>query len=388
MVDVGSALDLYKAARTSQDQRPKCPKLRHNSSNGLSSSETQLATPPPAASSSDSSTSDSPNTSVCAGPDDPSDEDVGGDSARTSHCRCVRFADEDGGDLVSDIRTTVDWWDEMVFGPSAAVGDNASHSGCPKCGYSSLDSEGKNTCAEEAKEGECRRCGASVSRPGHGELFFFVEELSMGVEATLLFPGVIGKKRRPVVLYTDDNGKSLCWIETGPSASAVPYRLQCKCLLEVTDQTGVSRQVGGDGEPTSIRAASHSVALSNETSFVGDDDHWRRPPETTGFSTRDSSFSTNSEARRRCADRGCNLPMSGKLGSEAAESGRSLAERVGGREGRGRAAGEIRVKIKWRTRPKFPVRKMTLVDVRCSTPADFVRGLLQLRGHNSELDDI
>ncbi|CAN0299033.1 unnamed protein product, partial [Hapterophycus canaliculatus] len=70
-------------------------------------------------------------------------------------------------------------------------------------------------------------------------------ELSRGVEATLLFPsmGGISKKRRPVILYTEDNGESICWIKTGGAAgggSKEPYRIRCNTLVAIKDKSGAA----------------------------------------------------------------------------------------------------------------------------------------------------
>ncbi|CAN0111295.1 unnamed protein product, partial [Ectocarpus sp. 8 AP-2014] len=150
----------------------------------------------------------------------------------------VRWSDECGGELVTRVRTTTDFWEMMVFGDG----------GCCTCPSSSSSSSSASS--DSSSETVCDGCGELRRRPGGdassssssppGELFRFIAELSRGVEATLVFPGLggISKKRRPVILYTEDNGESICWIKTGGNGSGEPYRIRCKTLLEVKDKSG------------------------------------------------------------------------------------------------------------------------------------------------------
>ncbi|CAM9106034.1 unnamed protein product [Discosporangium mesarthrocarpum] len=48
------------------------------------------------------------------------------------------------------------------------------------------------------------------------------------------------RRKRSVVLYTEDNGASLCWMESG-TGQEMPYRLPCSCLLEVKDKNRSGR---------------------------------------------------------------------------------------------------------------------------------------------------
>lgn len=86
------------------------------------------------------------------------------------------------------------------------------------------------------------------------ELCRFVTELTRGVEATLVFPSLCGvsEKRRRVVLFTDDNGVSICWLKKrrgsgagGGGASKEPYRIRCETLLKVKDKTVAAAGEGG-----------------------------------------------------------------------------------------------------------------------------------------------
>ncbi|CAN0325101.1 unnamed protein product, partial [Laminaria digitata] len=105
----------------------------------------------------------------------------------------------------------------------------------------------------------CERCGVHRREGGSpSELFRFIEELSSGVEATLAFPSLVGKKRRSVILYTEDNGESISWMTTGGGKSGEPYRLPCMTLLEVKDKAGAARVgaalAGGRRQPATPTA--------------------------------------------------------------------------------------------------------------------------------------
>lgn len=310
----------------------------------------------------------SEGTSSCTSAEEDSTR-VGQDSTDDMASRRVHFADELGGSLVSDVRITISWWDHMVFGPRVALGDEGKEFTCMACGHSHSPRKWGGEGAELEKQKHscrCDNCGSAVvisfaepavavasSRAGSSELLQFIVELNRGVEAVLLFPGVVGKKRRPVVLYTEDHGESLCWIETGTSAGASnqkPYKLPCSCLLEVVDKSGVSMAA----------AASHRNG------------------------SRQSVVDTYSNCNRWSAELDGPFMTDGDSGGAASSFASSRwVEGAWEKDGVGRVC----VKLKWRPKPTFPVRKATLVEVktRCS-PSVFTRGMLQLRLHNLELD--
>lgn len=270
--------------------------------------------------------------------------------------RSVRFADEEGRDLVSHVHTVVDWWEAMVFGgitrrPEAEGMEETPT--CVHCGYVQTPGTGQ--------QGSCAACGnggGSVRNSHVGELYLFVEELTGGVEAVLVFPGLLGtKKRRHVILYTDDNGKSLCWMETVHQQSRqkpqVPYRLACKCLLEVKDKTGV---------------ASISSDLSSSNLTVDSNNCFNH---------------IDSDARGAW---GCDADGSyGGSETELGQEGVRVCDGSGGADDGGSGFREIQVRLKWRIKPTFPVRKVTIGQVKTWNPAAFVRGLLRLSEHNFEL---
>lgn len=124
----------------------------------------------------------------------------GGDPRRKSN---VRWRDEEGGELVSEVRRTPNFWEEMVFG-----------------------SEDDDAAAAAPPSDLCR----------------FISELTRGVEATVVFSGLT-KKRRRVVLFTDDNGVSISWLVSGSPKQ--PYRIRCETLLEVTPKFAKKASCGG-----------------------------------------------------------------------------------------------------------------------------------------------
>ncbi|CAN0378685.1 unnamed protein product [Ectocarpus fasciculatus] len=227
----------------------------------------------------------------------------------------------------------------MVFGDG----------GCA-CPPSSSDSS-----SSSSSEAVCDRCGELRRRPGGeassppGELFRFIAELSRGVEATLLFPGLggISKKRRPVILYTEDNGESICWIKTGGNGSGEPYRIRCKTLLEVRDKSGAGSS-----------AAQSSAEAAGAAGCGG------RLPEVGGRAAFGSEFGGREEED---VWRGGGTSS----GYDAAAAGST-------------AAG-VRINLKWLPQPTWSKRSVKLVDVQTACPAMFTRGMQQLLSFNSDL---
>ncbi|CAN0325148.1 unnamed protein product, partial [Laminaria digitata] len=99
MSDVSSALEGFKAGR-------------QDSASSLSSWTTTVATPPIITAYASSSSSGSSSSSQAASPFG----SMRGSGSTSGGSRSVRFADECGGELVSDVRTTANWWEEMVLG--------------------------------------------------------------------------------------------------------------------------------------------------------------------------------------------------------------------------------------------------------------------------------
>ena len=211
MNDVSLALQHVKGAQ------------RLGSTNSLASWRTTPETSPARSESSSSSGSSSSGSGDEDEGKDGGGGGGGGGRRGIAYSRSVRWGDEqEGGELVSEVRTTPDFWEEMVFG-GAEGGGNGGGDGEPT------------------------------------ELCRFVTELTRGVEATLVFPsmGGMSKKRRRVVLYTDDNGVSISWLKRGGSGgggggggggSKAPYRIRCETLLEVRDKT-LPPTAGSGGEP-------------------------------------------------------------------------------------------------------------------------------------------
>ncbi|CAM9465512.1 unnamed protein product [Choristocarpus tenellus] len=75
-----------------------------------------------------------------------------------------------------------------------------------------------------------------VSNSFSDGLLEFVKELGRGVEATIQFPGFFRNRTQQVILYSEDKGASICWVEHGVDRR--PYRLPCSCILEVQDEMG------------------------------------------------------------------------------------------------------------------------------------------------------
>ncbi|CAM9837553.1 unnamed protein product [Scytosiphon promiscuus] len=283
----------------------------------------------------------------------------------------VRWSDECGLDLVTRVQTATDFWDELVFGPSGctcAASDNNGIGGAMAAGDAGTTASGRRC--------ECEGCGGEGQRRP-GELFQFIEELSRGVEATLLFPsmGGMSKKRRPVILYTEDNGESICWIKTGGAAgsSKEPYRIRCKTLLAVKDKSGAGT-AGGNG--LSVAAGAHGAAGL----------------EGGGTSTATSSRSRAARAGGGGVGRGSagGLENQGPLpprrlsdsGDESEECGAAAA---GGGGGGGGESPGVRIKLKWLPQPTWSKRSVKISDVKTRCPGMFTRGMLQLLSFNTEL---
>lgn len=195
MNDISLALELVKADRA-------------GSTNSLSSwAGTVLVTPDECRSGSSSSSSSS-----CSSRGNSNDRNDGLRRRKAS----VRWRDEEGGDLVSEVRRTPDFWEELVFGPQEGGGGG-----------------GGSACATEQQQ-----------QPS--ELCMFISELTRGVEATVVFSGLT-KKRRRVVLFTDDNGVSLSWLVKNSGSPKQPYRIRCETLLEVKPKFLAARPGAGGG---------------------------------------------------------------------------------------------------------------------------------------------
>lgn len=341
MSDVASALERMNKGRADSD----------NSLVSWGSQGTSVPTPPyvsphqrsstssSSSSSSDSSSSSSSGsgaTSPCsnAGCGNRFGNGLSASSGRGS----VRWSDECGGELVTQVGTTTDFWEMMVFGDGSCACTSSS-----SCSASNSSSASSSSSSEAICDGcgELRRrpVGGGSSSSPPGELFRFVAELSRGVEATLIFPGLggISKKRRPVILYTEDNGESICWIKTGGSGSSDPYRIRCKTLLEVKDKSGA----GSSGERSAAAAA---------------------------------------------AGCGGELPVEGTVDSEfgGQEEGVGRGSENGGCGAAGACAG-VRINLKWLPQPTWSKRSVKLVDVQTACPGMFTRGMQQLLSFNSDL---
>lgn len=269
------------------------------------------------------------------------------DQAKNSGRR-VRFSDEQGGPLVTGVRTMTSWWDELVFGADT----------CSDCGHcpqgrdapSGIDIGGITQ--TQMKEARCEGCGGIPKNDPPGELFYFIEELTQGVEVTLGLPGLVGKRRQRVLLYTVDNGESLCWREAFSGCGAA-YRLPCSGLLEVTEKSGATVMAEDELDVTT------SERESNETGDMTQADDQEGMP---------SASLITSSASHAGSPRIGNLPCDGS-GSVTGERG-------------------IRIRLRWRASPTFPVRKVTITDVHCSDQLRFARGLLRLRCHNVNLFEL
>ncbi|CAM9606242.1 unnamed protein product, partial [Ectocarpus sp. 12 AP-2014] len=164
-------------------------------------------------------------------------------------------------------------------------------------------------------------------------------QLSRGVEATLVFPGLggISKKRRPVILYTEDNGESICWIKTGANGSGEPHRIRCKTLLEVNDKSGAGSRADSPAEVAGCGGELHEV----EGAF-------------------------GSECDEQEEDAGGGGGTSSGYGTAAAAAG-------------------VRINLKWLPQPTWSKRTVKLVDVQTACPGIFTRGMQQLLSFNSDL---
>ncbi|CAM9791411.1 unnamed protein product [Choristocarpus tenellus] len=146
--------------------------------------------------------------------------------------RVVKFADELGEPLVKDVFIIEDWWEEMVFGEQGLPFRSRG-----------LERDGTNEEGEDV-EGRCLECQSLGGCARSNYLLEFLGELTCGIEATLKIPGLLGKRKQSIVLYTDDNGATICWIERGGKQRA-PYKLPCCCLLKVTDRRTESKKRRG-----------------------------------------------------------------------------------------------------------------------------------------------
>lgn len=252
--------------------------------------------------------------------------------------RGVRFSDECGKELVTDTHILTSWWQEMVFGVDK----------CPSCGHEAAADDTDIGFEQESTQADsrCERCGVAYLRDPPGDLYYFVEELSQGIRATVEIPYFFRKRKRTVDLFTFDNGESLFWRDVESQIPYGGYRLHCSSLLDVTDDTGVleyPRNVtaiegpsrGPQEEPVGCRGAPRSTPLKR-------------------------LLSGNAHPRSR------------------ENSGASACSEV--------EPHAIRVGLKWRGRCKTVVRRVTITDVHCSSPELFVKGMLQLRCQNIEMN--
>lgn len=266
------------------------------------------------------------------------------DQAKNSGRR-VRFSDEQGGSLVT-VRTMTSWWDELVFGAGK----------CSDCGHCPQEKDAASGFdigdSEQMEEARCEGCGRIPKSGPPGELFYFIEELTHGVEVTLGLPGLVGKRRRRVLLYTVDNGESLCWREVF-SGGGEAYRLPCSGLLEVTEKTGATVMAEDELDVTT------SERESTETGYAA------QAYDQEGMPSASLITSSGSHSRFPSMEK---LPCDGS-GSVTGERG-------------------IRIRLRWRASPTFPVRKVTITDVHCSDQLRFARGLLRLRCHNVNLFEL
>ncbi|CAM9268236.1 unnamed protein product [Pylaiella littoralis] len=357
-------------------------------------------------SSSSGSANNSPCSSVHGSSSSSSGSISGGVDLTQQRKRCVRWSDECGGELVTQQVRTTDFWERMVFGSGCCCNSNITSCSPRPSGVCRSDNSSKSTSSSSSSSSSsespslefwsCERCGelqqrwlGSAGGGGGGsfcptppsELFLFIEELSRGVEATLVFPGVVTSRRRKVILYTEDNGESICWLKTGRSSNSSsrgvgsssfnsqPYRICCKTLLAVTDKSGA--------------AGRRSSSRSNSESWR--DDGNMASPSTTRVSTA---------AGRLAACGGslsCGEPVDTEGGGDGGGGGGGGAGAAvavaGGAEGAG-AAGVVAVKLKWLPQPTWSKRSVKIVDVKTAIcPGVFTRGLLQLLSFNTDLQN-
>ncbi|CAB1116042.1 unnamed protein product [Ectocarpus sp. CCAP 1310/34] len=333
MSDVASALERVKKGRADSANS-----LLSWASQGTSGPTPPYVSPHRRPSTSSSSSSSSSSSASGSGATSPCSSAGCGNSFTSGLCASsrrgtVRWSDECGGELVTQVRTTTDFWEMMVLGDG----------GCCTCPSSSSNSASSGSSTETV----CDGCGELRRRPGGdaccsssppGELFRFIAELSRGVEATLVFPGLggISKKRRPVILYTEDNGESICWIKTGANGSGEPYRIRSKTLLEVKDKSGAG---------------------------------------------------SRAESVARCG--GGAHGVEGAFRSECGEQEEDARGGGGTSSGYGTAAAAaatgVRINLKWLPQPTWSKRTVKLVDVQTACPGIFTRGMQQLLSFNSDL---
>lgn len=188
--------------------------------------------------------------------------------------RVVRFANECGSKLVTKAVHSTYWWDDMLLGVDR----------CPNCGHvaspaiadsiDAADAFSRNGGHQESEVSvmesvHCESCGAPFRTQPPGELFQFIEKLSNGVEATVVEPSLMDEKLRRVLLYTNGNGETISWFETGRSRASKPHNIPCDTLLEVKDCTAESamrRTRGYQGHPpaTSKNATSFLVTPTTQ----------------------------------------------------------------------------------------------------------------------------
>lgn len=392
MSDIASALELCKSGSNSTS--------RSGSVSSLCSWTTTTPTPPNESPSRPSLTSGSSlDSTECASPCNTSSHSCG---------RGVRFADECGGDLITDVRTATDWWEEMVFGVDKCDGCGQAEDDGGKMGNETTVGQRKGHGAAAAPpppggEGglsntSCNNCGTlRRKKKPCTELFQFVEELSRGIEATLILPSLIGKKKRSVLLYTEDNGESLCWMETGNSRPREPYNLPCANLLEVKDQSGPALAAARAAGYKHIRPnnARYSMPLGIErrgSGLLGARGGGGDITLAAAGEARTGAPATTGVVSAGPSGAACSRSLSseepwvgeGFSGVGSSSNSSSVAVQLTGENG----GNLVRVKLRWRvqtTSTSFSVRKVTMVDVRCANPDVFVKGMVQLREFNTEI---
>ena len=304
--------------------------------------------------------------------------------------RGVRFADECGSELVTGVCQTTNWWNDMISGVYR----------CPGCGSEATSAVSRNWVEESAGYSRCDGCGALYRVLPPGELPRFIEELSNGVEATLLEPALIGKKSRRVLLYTEDDGESICWLETGGKRGSEPYCVPCKTLMEVKDCTRLATKGMPRVGSVDSRSQSHQPSVSTKSSTAKGGEC-----EECSFSLA-AALSQKSQDVEAAESSGKNraafnyqgvknlgpasASMSGAFsleegalsrGNEKPEGGCICDDDASCGEGRG-----VRIKLRYRLTPtSSSLKKVTIVNVRSSCPAAFARGMVQLQEHNTDL---
>lgn len=418
MNDIVPALEVYKAGRADSSNMgtsdaSTCLDIRSAGLPGASSAFSSATSP----------NSSSSGDSVIRIPSPPS-------------TRVVRFADECGGELES-IRTATNWWQEMVFGPdeeficccaqstaeTASGGNNNNNDhnrGVGPTGSESNSNSGGNSNSGDFHSsaplecvGMCTRSTARRSVPRRSELYRFIEELSRGVEASLVLPGVIAKKKRSVLLYTEDDGESICWMETGSGRPPEPYRIPSKTLLKVKDKSGVAvagakggleraptSTVGGNGGERSPMVERNRFDKKRRSIFAS----LKKGGARNTSSKEASSLATAVEEAAAATAAAITAAGGGGRGGEQAGlaptsssvehpaalmvPGDSLEETVDDACDRsGRDEVDVRIHLAWRLKPTWSLRKATIADVQCDCPDVFRRGMQELRKHNPDLQD-